>query len=265
MKKWKIVVLICLSIVLVYAVGYMLLQIKEYGQARQEYSSLSEKAFVKASDNDGNSDEVTVTGVQDDTSDTPDAAKEIRRRAYQIDFSYLSSVNPDVVGWVLIEGTNVNYPIVKSADNAEYLKLTFEGERSSCGSIFMERENSPDFSDKTTFIYGHNMKDGSMFHTLNDYSDEQFYKEHPTVYIFTPESTKVCKIVSAHVTANSSTSYQIGFGTQADYEAYLNTEKRISMYDTGIVPQMDKNTIVLSTCRGTTSSQRFILVLQEET
>lgn len=218
MKKWKIAVLVCLSMILVYAVGYMLLQIKEYGLARQEYSELSQKALVPASNDNGN--EADISGLQGEVTETVNEAKEIRRKVYQIDFPYLSGINPDVVGWVLIEGTNVNYPIVKSADNKEYLKRTFEGERSSCGSIFMECTNEPDFSDKTTFIYGHNMKDGSMFHTLNDYSSEQFYKEHPTVHIFTPQSTMVCKIVSAHVTANSSTSYQIGFGTQADYEMY---------------------------------------------
>ena len=249
-------VILFLSIILVYAVGYMLLQIKEYGQSREEYSTLSKNAVTVM--------EKKEPSETEESSPLGNVAKKVYGRIYQIDFPYLSGVNSDVVGWILIEGTQINYPIVKSADNADYLHRTFEGEKSKSGSIFMDCSNNSDFSDKTTFIYGHNMKDGSMFHTLNAYSEELFYKEHPTVLLFTPSRTMVCKIVSAHVTGNSSTSYQIGFGTQADYEAYLNTEKSVSLYDTGITPQMDKNTIVLSTCRGTAASQRFVLILQEE-
>jgi len=96
-----------------------------------------------------------------------------------VDFDELKKINSNVVGWIVIEDTQVNYPIVQGKDNSYYLNHSFDKSWNSLGSIFMDYRSSNDFSDYNTFIYGHHTKNGSMFGELYKYMDATFYKEHP--------------------------------------------------------------------------------------
>lgn len=136
-------------------------------------------------------------GLQKYVSEQPkDEISTEENGEFTVDFSGLKELNPDCIGWIRFENINISYPIMQGEDNEYYLKHTFEGQAVTAASIFMDANNHADFSDQNTFIYGHNMKDKTMFGKLNDYKDEEFYKEirififiHriiPTVMIFFP-------------------------------------------------------------------------------
>ena len=126
----------------------------------------------------------------------------------------------------------ISYPVVKSADNNEYLTKTFSANDNKLGAIFMDMRNQNDFSDRNTFIYGHNMKvGGEMFSQLNEYASEDFYKAHPYFYIYTPDGkTRTYEVFSARVVKDSAEVYNLNITTDEEFEAYLAECKSCLLY-----------------------------------
>lgn len=106
-----------------------------------------------------------------------------------IDFSFLDDKNHVINSWIYIPETNIDYPVVQGIDNEVYLKYDAYGNASVYGAIFINCENNPDFSDYKTIIYGHSMKDGSMFYQLHNYTSEEFAKNHSELYFYLPDGT----------------------------------------------------------------------------
>lgn len=182
---------------------------------------------------------------------------------FEVDFDELHGINEDVCGWIYIEDTKVNYPILKSTDNQDYLRTTVDGKSAVAGSIFMDELNQRDFQDANTIIYGHNMNDGSMFRVLNSYKEQSFYEEHPNIYIFLENGDyRKYGILSAHVTEAVGDTYLRQFNDMS-FKEYLLNEKDLSLYDTGVAINESKPSVVLSTCVKHNSTLRMVLVLQE--
>mgnify|MGYP000782800669 FL=1 len=96
----------------------------------------------------------------------------------EVDFSVLREINPDIVAWIYIEGTKINYPIVQGGDNSYYLKHLFSGEWNGSGCIFLDFRNDVSFADRHSIIYGHHMKNGTMFTDIDKYKKQEFFDEH---------------------------------------------------------------------------------------
>lgn len=152
----------------------------------------------------------------------------------QIDFSKLKEVNNAIVGWMIIDGTQVNYPIVKGKDNSYYLNHSYDKSYNSYGSIFMDYRSNNGFSDLNTFLYGHYTGNGSMFGELKKYMKQSFYEEHPFFYILTPIENYKVEIFSAYTDDALSSSYNIEFDNLNDYQTYLEKIKLKSRYSTDI-------------------------------
>ena len=105
----------------------------------------------------------------------------------QVDFNGLKAINPEVIGWIQIEGTSISYPIMKGKDNDYYLKHTFEGNYNAAGSIFIDYTNNSNFEDCNTIIYGHNMKNGSMFGLLRKHFKDRESVPGRYIWICTPD------------------------------------------------------------------------------
>ncbi len=224
---------------------------KEYEKSESEYAALSNAYVVKEVVTD-------VVVVNDETGE-----EEVKKTPpYTIDFPSLQEINDDVCGWIVIDGTAVNYPILYSHDNKDYLRTTMEGTWATAGSIFMDCSNEKDFSSINTILYGHNMKDGSMFKTISYYKDQTYYQEHPYIYICTEDRQVKYGVISAHYTTVGSDSYKKTF-TEEAYKAWLFNEKEMSLYVTDCGISENKPVITLSTCVRSNSSQRFVLLLQE--
>lgn len=175
-----------------------------------------------------------------------------------IDWEYLKSINKDIIAWIEIENTKIDYPILKDKD-VYYLKHTFDKKYNSNGSIFTT--NSYPFEDKETIVYGHNMKNGSMFSDLGKYLNKDFLNSHFNFKIYTPTCNYEARIFSV---------YSIGVETESNNIKSLNFEDRIEYYKKASEYTIEtdsniKKIVKLSTCsylNATTipTDQRYYIV-----
>lgn len=178
-----------------------------------------------------------------------------------VDFEALQKVNPDVVGWIYQKDTIINYPIMRGSDNDQYLHSDINKKYSVSGSIFMDYRNSGDFSDFNTIVYGHHMHDGSMFKSLRGYTKEtDYYKDHKTFELITPDKKYHLQIVSAFITPATSEAYTYSFNNIADKQAFLNYAVKNSKISTGVTATTDDKIITLSTCAYDYDEARYVVV-----
>ena len=142
-----------------------------------------------------------------------------------VDFEALRAVNPDVVGWIRIPDTQIDYPILQAADdNEKYLHTDFEGNESVYGAIYLDCESESDFSGWNHPIYGHHMKDGSMFRDVVRFREPEYFQEHPYFEIYTPERTISLKVVSCYETGADGIVQETEFESQASYDIWLKEQ-----------------------------------------
>lgn len=127
----------------------------------------------------------------------------------EIDFDGLREVNEDIVAWIQIPGIGVDYPVVQGKDNEHYLHYTFDGKANKAGSIFLDYRNRADFTDSKVILYGHNMKDGSMFSNLKKYWDAGFRKEQGRVLIYLSGKVLECEIVECRQVSVQDMVYEV--------------------------------------------------------
>lgn len=176
-----------------------------------------------------------------------------------VDFDALWQVNPDVVGWIYIEGTKINYPILQGDSNDTYLYHMIDGKYNRSGSIFMDYRNNADYSDKNTVLYGHHMHDDSMFAQIVYYQDQSFYEEHPTGYLFTPDRTYTLHFFTGFVTDMRDDAWQMSFPSEERYADWLLDAASRSEFNCGILPTTQDQILTLSTCTYEFDDARFIL------
>lgn len=138
-----------------------------------------------------------------------------------IDFEALAQVNPDVIGWIRIPDTNVDYPIVQTDDNDKYLHTSFEGEESVAGAVYLDFESDSDMLGFNNILYGHNMKNGSMFKDIVKYKDRPYFDEHKYFEIYTPERTIHLKAISCYYAKAEPIVRKTRFKTRESYEAFI--------------------------------------------
>jgi len=181
------------------------------------------------------------------------------RTLEDIDLDALREVNPDVVGWILIPDTQVNYPLMQGTDNDYYLKNTWDGKRYAVGSIFLEHLCSPDFTDFNTIVYGHNMNNGSMFAGLREYRNTQYWEQHPYVYILSDEGIYRYEIFSSYKARTDSSAYGLSFNQAKTRVNFLTEAIEQSNIQTGLVPDLTDRILTLSTCSGAGYSTRWVV------
>lgn len=174
-------------------------------------------------------------------------------------FDELKKINEDIVGWIEIKDTNINYPITRAENNDYYINHTFEGNVNTSGSIFMNSKNNKDFSDYNSVIYGHNMKNNKMFHDLSNYKDKEFYNEHNIIHVYTPGENYDYEIFSAYVTDANSNAYDSSFENNDYFADYLKDIKSKSFYETNVEVAKDNKIITLSTCTNGKVEERYVV------
>lgn len=177
-----------------------------------------------------------------------------------VDFASLLAINEDVVGWIYIEDTNINYPMVQGEDNRHYVSTMADGQVNSCGSIFLDYRNQADFSDKHTVIYGHNMRNGTMFADILKYKDPEFLAAHPTGKIMTPNGNFEFEVVAGYVAELSDPAWQLEFVSGDDFGTWLEDTMARSIIESTYIPDSNDRIITLSTCSYEFSDARFVLV-----
>lgn len=178
----------------------------------------------------------------------------------QVDFEALRAINPDIVAWILIEGTNINYPVVRGADNSYYLDTLFDGSQGAAGTIFMDYRNEADLSDTHTVLYGHHMKNGSMFKQIALYKEQSFYEEHPTCLIMTPEGNYTLEWFAGYVTDINSQAWKRAFASPEEYAQWLAEAQSRSAFTSAVEVTPQDRVVTFSTCSYEFQNARFVLV-----
>ena len=181
---------------------------------------------------------------------------------FQVDFDALMKENSDTVAWIRFdEPAIISYPVVKSADNSDYLTKTFTANDNKLGAIFMDMRNSSDFSDRNTFIYGHHLNvGGEMFSELLEYESESFCKDHPNFYIYTPDGhVRTYTVFSAGVVKDTADNYKIEYASDAEYEEYLKLCQDSSNYTVDVELNAQSQIVSLSTCTNVRDDERFLV------
>lgn len=176
-----------------------------------------------------------------------------------VDLAALQEVNADVLGWILIPGTKINYPVLQGEDNDYYLEHTWKKEANYMGSIFLECGNSPDFTDYNTVIYGHNLRSGAMFTAVRQYMNQKFYQEHPHVYLVTEEGIFRYDIFSSYLAALDGLTYGMVMNQETTRQSFLDYALEKSVIETSVVPAVTDSVITLSTCSGRGYSSRWVV------
>lgn len=181
-----------------------------------------------------------------------------------IDFQQLQEENPDAYAWITIPDTEVNYPILQSAtDNSYYLNHTIDGVSGYPGSIYSENMDARDFSDFNTILYGHDMKDGSMFGGLKKYRDPEYLLTHRDITIYTPTEMRTYRIFAAVVYSDAYIPAAYDETTEEGRGAFLeslkNTHNISSQYYDDVSVDSSSRILTLSTCIGGQPNLRYLI------
>ena len=265
-----------LALVLVVSLGQLVLKLRDYRQGDADYGEAEVVAGVPDLENlPQPTPRATPTAAPEQTdpeesrapdpestpeptpAPTPDPYAQALRN---MDFAALQQVNEEVVGWILVPGTRISYPILQGGDNSYYLDHTWKGSRSSVGSIFMEWQCSRDFSDFNTIIYGHRVRNQSMFGLLHSYADQDFADLHPSFYITDAAGTRRYDIFAAYETPVDGLVYRLGVTDAGDKEKIINAALESSSIATPIRPTSANQIVTLSTCTGNGHANRWVVL-----
>jgi len=178
----------------------------------------------------------------------------------KIDFDSLLAFNSDVVGWLYCDDTVINYPIAKGINNNQYLRTMLDGSYNSSGTLFMDYRCESDFSCDNTVIYGHNMKNGSMFHTLLNYREQDFYDSHPVLYLLTPTQDYALHLFAGFTVPSDSWVYTFWFDEENSPETFLQQCTEGSDFQASFTPVPGDPIITLSTCTYEYDTARYVVL-----
>ncbi len=176
-----------------------------------------------------------------------------------VDFDKLGQQNSDVVGWIYCKDTPISYPVLQAEDNDYYLQRMINGKYNAGGSIFMDYRSDSKFASLNTIIYGHNMKNGSMFGMLERYKNQTYYEEHPVLWYLTPEGNYKIEPILGYVTGAVSEAYT-DFQTEEELDKYLEEAMSYSTFVSHVALETVEQIVTLSTCSYEYDDARYVLV-----
>lgn len=271
---WKLMMVICVVGVLVAAV---VLGVKIYrqNQAEAELEALANQTdpnYVEERTSAVEAEELvenwaTTEPTQVEEVDSIEVLKEmgVPIPEKEIDFDDLvANTNEHIYAWIYIPDTKIDYPILQHpTDNVYYLERNLDGSKGYPGCIYTEDYNSKDFSDPNTVLYGHNMKNGTMFAGLHKYEDMEYLLEHPYVYVYTPEKLYVYEIFAAYEFSNKHLLLNYDLEDEVFYQRYLDEieEVRTMTYNRKeeVEVTTDNHIITLSTCVANKGDRRYLV------
>ena len=255
----SILIVLCLG-VFCYAGWQLLSTLLEYKKAGDFYAETAGEYVAESAAEDAQAD-ASIRKVQPEDRPAEYVREDGQETApISVDFDALLAANSDVVGWIYCEDTVINYPLVQTANNEDYLHRMLNGEYSTSGTLFLDYQCGRDFSSDNSIIYGHNMKNGAMFHSLLGYRDPSCYGEHPVLYLLTPTGNYALKLFAGFVTPSDSWAYVIQFGDAAEKEAYLQKAVDASDFRALVTPTAEDRIVTLSTCCYDYADARYVVL-----
>lgn len=238
-NPWRVVFVVSLIVLIAALVGLGAIAFQYLSQQRA-YDDLEQYASLSDSENKALSD-------------------------LTVDWDALRAVNPDIVAWIYIPDSPINYPVVQGDDNEEYLHKAFDGSTgwlASAGTIFLDCSNASDFSDRNSALYGHHMNDGSMFASLSDWQSDDEFNAHRDIYVLTPEGNYRLKTFALVKTTGNDALVQTSFSGDESYQSYIQDklDRSVATQQGEILSAEDiHQSMLFSTCEYSQTDGRAVL------
>ena len=257
MKKFAFYLLITIFLSLFVYGGYRLYKIGQvYEQAEVVYEEIADLVVVPNTTvpvtEHREEEDSTVPPVTDTDPVPTELPMDEESKTYDIpvpitvDFQKLQDINKDIVGWLYCEGTSVNYPVLQGETNDTYLRHQYDGRYNYAGSIFMDYRCDPNLEDEYTMIFGHNMSSNTMFHSLDDFREEDYLLKHPRFFYLTPSGKNFClEVICSNVTAYKD---DLRLFELLDDTRNLELIRSEALADSGIEVSAEDPLVLLATC-----------------
>lgn len=247
---------------------FLISALLEYNHGDKIYNDLQETIFM----NSGNSSNSTnkpgsggngTTGTG--TSNTPEESDE-HVLLTNYNHESLIAINADSIGYLQIPALDILLPVVHGDDNSYYLTHALTGEESKNGTLFIDARNTEGIESQNTIIYGHNMKNGSMFAPLKKFMDSDFFNKgnNRFFYVYVDEYIYKYEIYAVHITPSVGDTYTTHFDSGAKFLEYVNNMSKASYHSTNLTFAEDSKTITFSTCTNDDSTRLVVQALRIE-
>lgn len=253
------IVLVVLCLLCIGSMVMILLNDREEENAAQVQQELLQEEFVQQ--------EVAL-----EEEPLPSEAVDDQKEELPIDFEGLQEINPEIYAWIRVPDTNIDYPILQHLDDDQsyYLTRDIYGKTNQAGSLYTEYYNSRDFQEPNTVIYGHNMKNGSMFHNIRYFAKQEYFDEHEELYIYLPDKIMKYQIIACYEYDDRHLLGSFDFYDEEVFAQYLedimNPRSMYAMIREGVELTTEDKLVTLSTCVANKPNNRRLLqaVLVEE-
>lgn len=243
-KKIRIVLLVLVAVVCVGSAVRALMQLYDYEAAKKLYDQAIDMVMQNVN-----------TSLMPDFPPLPSGLLQepLEEKAHflmQMDLEELRKTNQDVLGWIHIPDSPVSYPLMRVKDNQEYLRRAWDGSPNQAGCIFLECKNKQDFSHFNSIIFGHYMNNGTMFGSLHNYKQQEYWDSHPYIYIVTDDMVRRYEVFASYEAGVESDTYWLYFENEAHTQSALEYYMDSSVIKSDVVPTVEDLILTLSTCVG---------------
>ncbi len=259
-KRWNSIIRGCLFVicmaVFLYSVKEVYMIYKEYHVGTNVYDNLYEEMIIEVPEvsTETLTKEETID-VEEETVEENDMILKEESIPIAVDFEALWKTCPDVVAWLYSPNTKIHYPIVQGEDNTYYLEHLADKTPNSSGSLMLDCRNTSDFSDWNSMIHGHSMKNGSMFRSLLQYKKQQYYDEHPIMWLITPDETYKVELFAGYITSSDDSVYSLSEDT-----GLVERAVKASTFKSDVEVLEEESLLTLSTCSYENENARYILL-----
>lgn len=246
-KTVKGFIIVLLVGIMVFSAVMIIKTMREYSEADDIYENLQSEFVETKSEEDVNAD------------DTESAIESVEAAPISVDFTSLLEQNSDIVGWLYCPDTPINYPVVQGKDNSQYLRADLNGKYLVSGTIFADYRNGAIGEDANYIVYGHNMKNGTMFGSLVKYKEQSYYDEHPVLYYLTPDDDYKIELYAGLVVKRDSVIYSPN-PTESKFDEFIAYAKEHSTFRSDVEFTENDTLITLSTCSYEYNNARYVLI-----
>ena len=233
------VLMLVLACVFMFSAWMLYTEMKNYKQDEKSYQQLEQY--------------VSIPEVKEDE------VVEEKQLIPSVDFDGLLAINKDFIGWIYVPDTRINYPVVQGSDNEYYLKHLFDKTYGISGTVFMDASNDADMSDRHTILYGHHMKNGTMFADAEEFENQDYADAHQFGYYITKDAVYEIEFFAGYVTDAYNDSWVLDF-TDAEFEDWLHASISRSAFESDVMPELTDRIMTLSTCSYDIADGRFVLL-----
>lgn len=247
-KRYSIILVLLSGAIIIYSLFHIILWMYENDNIKKELKQLSDKAIINDVAPENLENEKVVD--EEKVSEFDPYWDFIKMNYLEVDFSSLIKENDEVVAWVSVNGTNINYPVVKHSDNEYYLNHSFNKVKNSAGWVFMDYRNRIDNFSKNTIIYAHGRQNGSMFGSLKNILDSNWYKNtnNYVIKLSTEYENSLWQVFSVYRIPTTNDYIQIDFNSDASYQGFLEKMIGRSSFNFKTIVDSSDKILTLSTC-----------------